>query len=881
MSLQVAPAALSGAGVSVAGIGDGLAAALSALTVGFNANTGQDAAGSSFGVAYRDSARAVVEAVTAGVNALHNAGYRIQGSAANYSRAEAAADIGGGAVPLPAPVSPAMYSAPSGGPDVNGPGVAAPLLWSLVEALVGDFWPNGQPNEMRSAAMAWSAFAAPLYNVTSDNAGAYGVIDAQQMPEKEKMKAAVRDIGTAMSSLAGQAQALAGELNNFATDVETTQNAVRSLLDTLKSVVGSVMDQGILGTVVELVTGDVEEKIQQVADDIKAVLANHRRQSAARKEAIGMLVNSIENYSRAMETVTRGELVHYLGEDAGRIVANINDAITDASVGIAKGGINTVGGIATLDPIGDPKGTWETLEGLSKSASALNPLTMPTAFAADPKGTVETLKDVTHFDDIVNSDRPFIGLGELGFDVGTAIVPGGAAAKAGAGVRATEGAAARSEFAAGERAAGEVAAMGTTAGRLEGVADAAGGVKARLDDIADSPTPAPTDTPKGGAPQSLPDASKQTVPPVAREPAAHDPAPAVGKPTSAPASAEPVSPPVTHTPEGAQVPKGEIGSARGSSEIAAPRHASTGEASHASSAPSFGQSSAPTTQGPSLRADGMENGGGVGPPGGAVHSEGGGLHDGGGSRGGSDDHQPNNPPHTGLHDPPENHGVTGHQLPDLTDINNEYRMPSGAVDPERFDEWAEKVSERYPQISPEGVGGVYNYSSELFQGMNPYLREADSLDLEQQDLLGARSVADMTSEQRVIWEDRIRDTDDGLAALPPYRADPSDLTSTTWRGMRASDSLLARLHEGQIFHDPGYMSTTTDSFVAESFARGARPGETPTLIEVVGDDGVAISPLSKFADESEVLFPRGSSFEVLARTTGGDGIVRIVMRQAK
>ena len=37
------------------------------------------------------------------------------------------------------------------------------------------------------------------------NAGAYGMIGAQQMPDKEPMQAAVRDVGTAMASLAGEA----------------------------------------------------------------------------------------------------------------------------------------------------------------------------------------------------------------------------------------------------------------------------------------------------------------------------------------------------------------------------------------------------------------------------------------------------------------------------------------------------------------------------------------------------------------------------------------------------------------------------------------------------------------------------------------------------
>ena len=873
--LRVDPAGLSGAGSAVGGLSNGLVAAVGLLTTSYNADTGQDAAGTAFGFAYQDSARALVDGVAKGVNALRHIGYLIQGSATNYSRAEAAADIGGGASPLPAPVAPAEYSTPGGDPDVNGPGQSPPVLWYLVEFLVGDWWPNGVPGELRAAAAAWNAVAAPLYGVTGQNAGAYATIDAQQMPDKEPMKTAVRDVGTAMSSLAGEAQALASELNQFATDVENTQNAIRDLLDKLKSIVGSVVDQGVMGTVFELVTGDAEEKVQEVADDIKAVIANHKRQSAARKELLAQLVSSIKNYTRAMEIVLRVELVDYLGEDAGRIVANVNDAFTDTTVGVSLGAINTVGGLVTgFDPVGDPKGTWATIEGLGKMALTFNPMTAPVAIAMDPEGTLDMVKSVTHFDDIFTSNRPFIGVGELGFDVGTAVIPGGAAAKAGAGTRAAEGAAARGEITATERAAGEAGGIASATTGLRSVSRDVEGVTTKLDEL--NKTTLDGGKPPSGSPGPLPKPPEPGAPPVTRDPA---PAPTGGKPTSAPQSGDPASPPVTHAPHPAPAPAAEVPSAPAASDSAVPASTAPGETSDAPT--SGAQLSAPPMEASSVNhPGGLPHDGGAG-NGGVPPHNGGPPHNGDGHGAGPGDQQPNNPPHTGLHDPPASHGVPGDHLPDLSEINEEYRLPSGAVDPVRFDEWTEKVSETYPRITPEGVGGVYGYSTEHYEGMNPYLRNVDSLDMDQQELLGVKSVEDMTPEQRAVWDERIRHTDEGLAALPPYRADPSDLASTSWRGLRASDSLLERLHEGDIFHDPGYLSSTTDSFVAESFARGARPHETPTLLTVVGQDGVDISQVSKFMDESEILFPRSSSFEVLSRIAGEDGILRIVMRQVK
>lgn len=577
--LRVDPAALSGAGTAVAGLSEGVTAAVGALTGSYNADTGQDAAGTAFGFAYQDSASALVEAVAKGVNALRHLGYLIQGSATNYSHAEAAADIRGGAVPLPPPVSPPQYSAPGGDPDVNGPGQTPPVLWYLVEFLVGDWWPNGEPSELRAAAAAWSVFATPLYGISAGNSAAYAIIDAQQMPDKEPMKTAVRDVGTAMSSLGGEAQKIASQLSSFATDVETTQNAIRDLLNKLKDVVGSVVEKGVMGTVFELLTGDAEEKIQEVANDIKAVIANHKRQSAARKELLAQLVNSIKNYTRAMEIITRVELVNYLGEDAGRVVANVNDAMTDLTTGVALGGINTVGGLVTgFDPIGDPKGTWATIEGLGKMALTFNPMTAPTAFAMDPEGSIDMVKNVTHFDDIFTSNRPFLGVGELGFDIGTAVVPGGAGVKAAGGVRAAEGAAARGELAAGERAAAEGAGMASAAGGLRNVASDVDRVTSKLDDL--NKTGFDGGKPPSGSPGPLPKPAEPGPPSAPRDPAS---APAGGKPTSAPASGDHVPPPLTHTPDTASAPKGEAPSAPAASEPAVPP--SGGAAGAAESAP--------------------------------------------------------------------------------------------------------------------------------------------------------------------------------------------------------------------------------------------------------------------------------------------------------
>ena len=75
------------------------------------------------------------------------------------------------------------------------------------------------------------------------------------------------------------------------------------------------------------------------------------------------------------------------------------------------------------------------------------------------------------------------------------------------------------------------------------------------------------------------------------------------------------------------------------------------------------------------------------------------------------------------------------------------------------------------------------------------------------------------------------------------------------------------------------MTTSTNSRVAEEFARGAGENQTPVLLRVDGYDGVDVKQLSRYMGESEILFPRGAEFYVLSKELGDDGILRIILKQ--
>ena len=246
---------------------------------------------------------------------------------------------------------------------------------------------------------------------------------------------------------------------------------------------------------------------------------------------------------------------------------------------------------------------------------------------------------------------------------------------------------------------------------------------------------------------------------------------------------------------------------------------------------------------------------------------------------------------TRLHDPSPTHQVSGERLPDLTSINNEFRHRGvdglAYVFPDRFDEWASLVSQAYPGITPDHVKAIYDYSFSRYSGINPYLRNSDPLSAASaeytQSALGEHLDRQMTEERKQVFRDAIALLDRALASLPPYRANPSDAESTTYRGLAATGSLLAQMQVGNTFRDPTYLSTAKTVTVASDFIdmrRDEAPETTDTLITVVGRSGVDVSSLTDDMGENEVLFPRGTEFEITSRVwNAADHRLHITMRE--
>jgi len=513
--LAVDPTALSAAGTAVVAVGDDVAAAMGALTAGFAANTGQDSAGEVFGLAYQDAAESLLKAATAGINALRYNGAKIQLCASNYSRAEAASTLGGGGGGvLPAPSEPVKITAP-GPPGTLGPGVAAPLLWAVVEALIDDAWPNGDVGAVHAAAGRWRAFGSVLSGAQDALNRPKSAVAGQQIPEGALIQPALSTIGTDMADLSALCGTLATKLDAFADEVAHAQNAIRDLLNRLGTV------SGLWHEVVSLLEGDALEEIKRIAADITALLHDMKRQAEAQAQVMRDGMQIIDGWVRGMEKYMRGEFTRFLGQGVGNQMATAFDTFVNTEEGVLKGAVALVQTADQLDPtrfLFDPQGAAATWGALGETVVKSNPLYA----AMDPGGALKNdlgvLKGLVHAEDW-RSDRPGLGFGENLFDVATLFVPGAGEAGAGAGgaaaaARAAE-AGADAADAAGTlgragRVAGEVGEVAGAGGALADIGKAGSGLTKDLENLGGELPK--TDPPLGGRPVSLPDAKSSEAP---------------------------------------------------------------------------------------------------------------------------------------------------------------------------------------------------------------------------------------------------------------------------------------------------------------------------------------------------------------------------------
>ncbi|WAC93703.1 hypothetical protein [Mycobacterium sp. Aquia_213] len=546
--LAVDPDALFAAGSAAVATGDGLAAAMAVLTAGFGANTGLDVAGEVFGLSYQGTAESLLNAAAAAINACRRNGVMIQVDASNWSKAEAASRLGGGASVLQAPAEPAKVGAP-GPPGTLGPGEPPPLLWAVVQSFVDDVWPDGDVAAIHAAAGCWRAFSSAVSGMQGALNGSRTLVGTQQIPEGEKIDHVLSQIGVAMDKLGAGCVAMAFTLDDFANQVAKAQNDIRNLLHRLESLTDIWHD------VVSVLDGDAFEEIKKIARDVNAVLHDLGREARAFEQGIKLLMQMADGLVVDMEKHMRGQFTHFLGDAVGNQVATVFDTFVNANEGVVKGAAQAALGLGDLAApwlLLDPKGaetTWKDMVQSQFKAGTLNLILHPQEGGA---ANFQMWKSLLHLDDW-STARPGLGFGENLFDGATLFLPG--VGEAGAGAKAGSAAARGAEDAAeGAGAAGRVGEVGefaSTTGALGDIGKASTNLTRDLDNLKlDLPK---TDLPAGGRPVSAPPVEAPQAPPPRPVEPAPPGTPAPHSPTAPGGSApgRPESPVGPHEPASA------------------------------------------------------------------------------------------------------------------------------------------------------------------------------------------------------------------------------------------------------------------------------------------------------------------------------------------
>lgn len=419
-----------------------------------------------------------------------------------------------------------------------GPGEPPPLLWSIVQALVLEVWPDGDVAGLHAAAARWRDFAAAASGVQRTLNGAKALLDTQHLPEGDKIDIALNEIGSAAAIIGEKCGELARTIDKFADKVDHAQRAIRDLLHRL----GSLGDIG--HDIMLIIDGDAWDEIKKIAKDIDDVLAHLGQEARACEQGIRQLMQAADRQVVTCEKYARRGLTQFLGADVGNPVATAFDTWINADEGALKGAVDMGSGIADLSPhwfFVDPEGAGATWTDLAKSAwkgSLFNAPLHPEEFA---DARLQELKGLVHAEDWTG-DRPGLGAGEVAFDLGTLFAPGlgeGGAVADGVGA-AARGAEAEAEIVgAAGRAGGKtdegLGDIATARGALSDITKASADLPKNLEGVTkDLPEIKP---PTSGSPVALP-SGKPIEPLVEVAPHPVDGAPGEAHtPTTAPAEA--------------------------------------------------------------------------------------------------------------------------------------------------------------------------------------------------------------------------------------------------------------------------------------------------------------------------------------------------------
>lgn len=317
--IVVDPQALDSAGATMTTQAGDLGKAVKALSAalgGCAGMGGNDPAGIIHARAYDSSAKSMLEAMIDLTNGMARTGDAVRTSAVNYSLAEVASNThGNGGPPIPAATPTPPTSAPLA-PSAQGNFDNAPPGWSLVEPFLGMIWPNGDSRRLRAAAEAWSAAGSAFLVTEAEMIGAFGVVAGQHIPEGEKIGQAVNTSSTNSTALFNQCVTVSSNLVDYAGQIDRVHTAILDLLSRIVNPLTGIRE------VWDIITGDDNDEIKKIADDIRVVIDNFKAEVSALAQLLAPIVAAAEAVISAMGQYLKMELEQF-GDAAYNVLADV------------------------------------------------------------------------------------------------------------------------------------------------------------------------------------------------------------------------------------------------------------------------------------------------------------------------------------------------------------------------------------------------------------------------------------------------------------------------------------------------------------------------------------------------------------------------------
>ncbi|MEV3901198.1 hypothetical protein AB0K11_02650 [Mycobacterium sp. NPDC050551] len=412
--IEVDPEVLIGAGKTMGSLGGQLAALMGALgpMLSDGIASGIDPAGFEFAAKYEDAAQKFSDGLAAAANAFNAVGYKLEASGHNYANADAVSTIGGSGPTGRVGEVPSETKAADAATFPSLSVVPPPSHWNLIlRFLTLRQWPSGNPSLLRVTAEQWRNLAKGFAVIGNEVAGSRTAVSTQKVPEGPQIAKAHDDLVAGVSDLASQASELAVLVEDFARVVQETQDAIRRLLDRISL-------EGLLDFIGGIFTGEADDILREIAQDVQTLLENFQRQVKAVGGLLGELTEALGDTVTKLQQHVDVTLRELLGDEVGGAISAAFKVQTDLTTGVLTGAVNTVAGVVAMADIDTWQGMAETAWAVIQDPTKADDVAIAVAqefFATDK----------------IAGDNPARGIGEAGFNVATLFVPGGALSKTG------------------------------------------------------------------------------------------------------------------------------------------------------------------------------------------------------------------------------------------------------------------------------------------------------------------------------------------------------------------------------------------------------------------------------------------------------------------